>query len=238
MGKKKKVTEKKKPADSPKAFTPGAEDLRDAPQRAKKILAVLRKTYPQAKCALDHDDPLELLIATILSAQCTDERVNIVTKDLFRKYRQAEDYAKVPAAELEADIRSTGFYRNKAKNIQAACRAMVERHGGMVPATMEELVALAGVGRKTANVILGNAYGVPGIVTDTHVIRLSRLMGLSPQSDPVKLEQDLMKLIPQKDWTFFSHLMIFHGRSICIARQPDCEHCPVREYCSFGRTTR
>ena len=238
MDKKKKVTEKKMPADSPKAFTPGAEDLQDAPQRAKKILAVLRKTYPQAKCALDHDDPLELLIATILSAQCTDERVNIVTKDLFRKYRQAEDYAKVPAAELEADIRSTGFYHNKAKNIQAACRAMVDRHGGKVPATMQELVALAGVGRKTANVILGNAYGVPGIVTDTHVIRLSRLMGLSPQSDPVKLEQDLMKLIPQKDWTFFSHLMIFHGRSICIARKPDCEHCPVREYCSFGRIGR
>jgi len=238
VDKKKKVTEKKMPADSPKAFTPAAEDLQDAPQRVKKILAVLRKTYPQAKCALDHDDPLELLIATILSAQCTDERVNIVTKDLFRKYRQAEDYAKVPAAELEADIRSTGFYHNKAKNIQAACRAMVDRHGGKVPATMQELVALAGVGRKTANVILGNAYGVPGIVTDTHVIRLSRLMGLSPQSDPVKLEQDLMKLIPQKDWTFFSHLMIFHGRSICIARKPDCEHCPVREYCSFGRIGR
>ncbi len=239
MGKEKKVTGKKeKKGDSPKAFTPGAEDLQDAPQRAKKILAVLRKTYPQAKCALDHSDPLELLIATILSAQCTDERVNIVTKDLFQKYRQAEDYAKAPAAELEADIRSTGFYRNKAKNIQAACRVMVDRHGGMVPATMEELVALAGVGRKTANVILGNAYGIPGIVTDTHVIRLSRLMGLSPESDPVKLEQDLMKLIPQKDWTFFSHLMIFHGRSICIARKPDCGHCPVREYCCFGRTSR
>lgn len=238
MGKKKTVTDKKKPADSPKAFEPGAEDLQDAPQRAKKILAVLRKTYPQAKCALEHRNPLELLIATILSAQCTDERVNIVTKDLFRKYRQPEDYAKAPPAELEADIRSTGFYRNKAKNIQAACRAMVERHGGKVPATMEELVALAGVGRKTANVILGNAYGIPGVVTDTHVIRLSRLMGLSPQSDPVKLEQDLMKLIPQKDWTFFSHLMIFHGRSICIARKPDCEHCPVREYCCYGRISR
>jgi endonuclease-3 len=238
LGKEKKVTGKKsKGVGSPKEFKPTGRDLQDAPERAKKILAGLRKLYPEASCALVHSDPLELLISTILSAQCTDERVNIVTKDLFRKYRRAEDYANVATAELEEDIKSTGFYRNKAKNIQAACAAIVERHGGQVPDTMEELVALAGVGRKTANVILGNAYGVPGVVTDTHVIRLSRLMGLSEQTDPVKLEQDLMKLIPKKDWTFFSHLMIWHGRNVCVARKPDCEHCTVRDYCCYGQAT-
>ncbi len=213
-----------------------AKDLADAPQRAKKILTILRKTHPDAKIALDFTNPLELLIATVLSAQCTDVRVNIVTKDLFKKYRSAADYVKVEPKELEEDIRTTGFFRNKTKNIQAACKDIVEKFGGKIPDTMDELTSLAGVGRKTANVILGNAYSVPGITTDTHVIRLSRLMGLSKHTDPVKLEQDLMKLIPKKDWTMFSHYMIFHGRRICNARKPDCMNCPVRPHCAYGRT--
>lgn len=226
---------KKKTVKSPKAFKPMARDLSDAPERAQKILAILRKTHPDAKIALDFTNPLELLIATVLSAQCTDVRVNIVTKDLFKKYRKAADYVKVEPAELEADIRTTGFFRNKTKNIQAACKDIVEKFDGKIPTTMEELTLLAGVGRKTANVILGNAFGVPGITTDTHVIRLSRLMGLSKNTDPVKLEQDLMELIPRKDWTMFSHYMIFHGRRICSARKPDCANCPVRPHCTYGR---
>jgi len=221
--------------DSPKDFKPTAADLQTEPTRAKKILAILRKTHPDAKCALNHKNALELLIATILSAQCTDERVNIVTKSLFKKYRKADDYADAPAAQLEADIKSTGFFRNKTKNIKAACRDIVEKFDSRVPDTMDTLLSLAGVGRKTANVILGNTYDTPGLVTDTHVIRLSRLMSLSSNTDPVKLEFDLMKLIPKKDWTFFSHLMTFHGRRICIARKPDCETCPVRTYCCYGR---
>jgi endonuclease-3 len=220
-----------------KSFKPGKTELETAPQRAKKILQEFYKAYPDAKCVLRHKNALELLVATILSAQCTDVRVNIVTKDLFKKYRKAADYAQKEQAELEQDIRTTGFYRNKAKNIQSACRDIAAQHKGKVPDNMEELVALAGVGRKTANVILGNAYGVPGITTDTHVIRLSRLMGLSKNSDPVKLEYDLMELIPKKDWTQFSHMMIWHGRQICNARKPDCEICPVRKFCCYGQTT-
>lgn len=215
-------------------FAPTTADLASAPGRAKKILAVLKKTYREARCALDFGNPLELLVATVLSAQCTDVRVNLVTKALFKRYRKAADYANAEREELEEAIRSTGFFRNKAKSIGAACRDMVDKHGGQVPGTMEELVALAGVGRKTANVVLGNAFGVPGVVTDTHVIRLSRLMGLSGRSDPVKLEQDLMGLIPKKDWTFFSHLMIYHGRAICVARRPKCDECPVRQHCCYG----
>lgn len=218
----------------PKNFHPGAPALADAPARLKKILPMLKKTYPEARCALEHRDALELLVATILSAQCTDERVNIITKTLFKKYRTAADYARADLAELEQDIKSTGFFRNKAKNIQAACQAIVEKHAGKVPATMEELTALAGVGRKTANVILGNAYGVPGVVTDTHVIRLSRLIGLSAHSDPVKLEFDLMALVPKKDWTLLGHLLIFHGRKVCVARKPDCALCPIVGMCCFG----
>jgi len=231
----KKSAANTKKVKSPKEFKPTAKDLADAPQRAKRILAILRKTHPDAKIALEFTNPLELLIATVLSAQCTDVRVNIVTKDLFTKYRKATDYVKVKPAELEEDIRTTGFFRNKTKNIQAACRDIVEKFGGKIPETMEELTSLAGVGRKTANVILGNAYGVPGITTDTHVIRLSRLMGLSKNTDPVKLEFDLMELIPKKDWTMFSHYMIFHGRRICNARKPDCVNCPVRPHCAYGR---
>ena len=219
----------------PKEFNPSVRDLADAPRRAGKILAILKKTYPDARCALEHRNALELLVATMLSAQCTDERVNLVTKSLFKKYRKAADYAAADPDELQAAIRSTGFFRNKAKNIQAACRDIVAKHKGKVPDTLEDLVALAGVGRKTANVVLGNAYGIAGIVTDTHVIRLSRLMGLSGHTDPVKLEFDLMNLFPKKDWTLAGHLLIFHGRRCCNARKPDCEHCPVVSHCCYGR---
>ena len=177
---------------------------------------------------------MELLIATILAAQCTDVRVNLVTKDLFKKYRKAQDWLRVPQEELENDIRSTGFYRNKAKNIQKTCTAVIERFNGQVPQTMEDLLTLNGVGRKTANVILGNCFGVQGIVCDTHMIRLSRRLGLSQNSDPVKLEFDLMAIVPQKKyggWTMFSHCMVFHGRAVCNARKPDCPNCVIAEYC-------
>jgi endonuclease III len=233
-GKPHPARQKRENGMQPKEFEPGKSDLITAGERAKKIYSILKKEYPEAKCALEHADPLELMIATILAAQCTDERVNIVTKTLFKKYRRAGDYLKVPQSELESEIRSTGFFRNKAKNIQGACRDIVGKFGGEVPRTMEELTSLPGVGRKTANVLLGNVFGTPGIITDTHMIRLSRLMGLSRESEPVKLEFDLMKLLPRKDWTLFSHVIVFHGRRVCIARKPDCEHCKVRAYCSYG----
>lgn len=209
-------------------------DKAQAKKRVEKIIPILKKRYPDAKIALVHADPVQLLVATILSAQCTDVRVNIVTKDLFKKYKDVHAFANCKLAELEADIRSTGFYRNKAKNIKAACAAIVEEYGGEVPNTMKELVKLAGVGRKTANVLLGNAFDTPGITCDTHVIRLSRRLGLSENGDPVKLEHDLMAIVPKKKWggwTMFSHLMIFHGRNICKARKPDCDNCPVAGYC-------
>ena len=200
--------------------------------RLKKIIAGLDRTYPEARCELDHVDPLQLLVATILSAQCTDKRVNLVTKDLFRKYRTAADYAKAPLAELEQAVKSTGFFRNKAKNIQAGCRKLVERHGGRVPNTMEELTQLDGVGRKTANVVLGNAFGInAGVVVDTHVARLSQRLGLTKQKTPEKIEQDLMGLVPQRQWALFSHWLIWHGRRRCVARKPDCGHCEVRGLC-------
>ena len=205
--------------------------------RVKKIIAGLRKTYPEAHCELDHRNPLELLIATILSAQCTDKRVNQVTADLFQKYRSAADYANADLSELEQDIKTTGFYRNKARNIQACGRKLVERHGGEVPRTMEELTRLDGVGRKTANVVLGNAFNVnEGIVVDTHVARLSQRLGLTPQKDPEKIEQELMKLVPRQQWTIFSHWLIWHGRRRCTARNPDCPNCEIRKICpSAGR---
>ena len=200
--------------------------------RVAAILPILKRTYPDAKCSLDHRTPLELIVATILSAQSTDERVNIVTKDLFKKYRTAADYAKAPQEELERDIRSTGFYRNKAKSLRAMAFALVERHGGKVPQTMGELTALAGVGRKTANVVLGNAFCQNvGVVVDTHVTRLAWRLGLTRQKDAGKIEQDLMPIVPQADWTLFSHLLIFHGRSICQARNPRCRECPIRQHC-------
>jgi endonuclease-3 len=202
-----------------------------AAERIKKIWLILRATYPDATVALHFSNPLELLIATILSAQCTDVRVNIVTKDLFKKYRSAEDWAKADLTEIETGIRSTGFFRNKAVNIKGTCTKIVEDHGGRVPQTIEELTALPGVGRKTANVVLGNAFGIPGIVCDTHVIRLSRRLELSENSDPVKLERDLAEIVPKDRWTLFSHLLVFHGRAICKARKPGCPVCPIAAHC-------
>lgn len=205
-----------------------------AAQRVQKIFPKLKKTYPDAKVALNHRDPVQLLIATILSAQCTDVRVNIVTKNLFKKYKSPADWAKADIRQLENDIRSTGFYRNKARNIKKSCRIILDKFDGKVPRTMEELLTLAGVGRKTANVLLGNAFDTPGITCDTHVIRLSRRLGLSGNKDPVKLEFDLMEIVPRKKWggwTMFSHLLIFHGRNICKARKPDCPNCPIKKNC-------
>jgi endonuclease-3 len=200
--------------------------------RAGKIIAGLQKAYPEAHCELNFSSPLELLVATILSAQCTDKRVNIVTAELFQKYRSAAEYATAPLSDLEEAIKTTGFFRNKAKNIQACCRALVEKHDGEVPRTMEELHALDGVGRKTANVVLGNAFGINvGVVVDTHVTRLANRLGLTKHTDAVKIEQDLMKLVPQKDWTLFSHWLIWHGRRRCAARKPDCAHCEIAALC-------
>ena len=200
--------------------------------RVKKIIATLQKTYPDAHCELNHSNSLELLVATILSAQCTDKRVNVVTAALFKKYRSAADYAKANPAELEQDIKTTGFFRNKAKNIQACCRKLVERHGGQVPRSMEELTRLDGVGRKTANVVLGNAFGIQeGIVVDTHVARLSHRLGLNRQKDPEKVEQELVKLVPRELWTLFSHWLIWHGRRRCYARSPDCPNCEIKKLC-------
>ena len=206
-------------------------DKDDAAQRVKKIWTILKKTYPGAKIALNFKDPLELLISTILSAQCTDVRVNMVTKNLFKKYKSAADWAGADLKQIEAGIRSTGFYRNKAVNIKGACTKVVEQYGGKVPGTMEELLTLPGVGRKTANCVLGDAFGIPGITCDTHVIRLSRRLGLSENSDPVKLEFDLAEIIPKKNWTAFSHLVITHGRNICKARKPNCPECPIAKHC-------
>jgi endonuclease-3 len=210
--------------------------VRQRRERVAVILPILRKLYPKAKCSLNYKNPLELLVATILSAQCTDERVNRVTVQLFKKYRSAGDYAEVAQEELEKDIQSTGFFRNKAKSIRAMAQALVQRHGGKVPSTMEELTKLAGVGRKTANVVLGNAFGLDeGIVVDTHVARISQRLGLTKQTDPVKIEQDLMQLVPVEHWTLWPHLLIHHGRSLCMARNPQCERCPLLTYCPAGK---
>jgi len=210
---------------------------RERLDRIGKILPILKAAYPQAKCSLRHSNPLQLLVATILSAQCTDDRVNIVTSDLFKKYKSAADYANVPQEELERDIQSTGFYRNKAKAIRSMAQSLLEKHQGKVPQTMEELVDLHGVGRKTANVVLGNAFGKNiGVVVDTHVTRVSNRLDLTDhESDAVKIEQDLIQIIPQEDWTLFSHLLIHHGRQICQARKPKCEICPLLPYCPAGR---
>ena len=200
--------------------------------RTQLIIAGLRAAYPDAHCELNFSNPLELLIATILSAQCTDKRVNIVTADLFKKYRSAADFAKADLADLEQAIKTAGFYRNKAKNIKACCQALVKKHGGKVPQTMAELIELGGVGRKTANVVLGNAFDINvGVVVDTHVGRLSIRLGLTNETDPVKVEQSLMKLVPQSEWALFSHLLIWHGRRRCYARSPDCPNCEVRTLC-------
>lgn len=200
--------------------------------RTRQIIAGLQQTYPDAHCELNFSNPLELLIATILSAQCTDKRVNLVTPALFKKYRTAADYATAPLSELKALIQTTGFFRNKAKNIQACCRMLVEQHGGAVPRTMEELHALRGVGRKTANVVLGNAYQInAGIVVDTHVARVAQRLGLTRQTDAEKIERELIPLVPPAQWTLFSHWLIWHGRRRCSARKPDCAHCEIAALC-------
>ena len=200
--------------------------------RARQIIAALQRTYPDAHCELNFSNPLELLVATILSAQCTDKRVNIVTAELFKKYKRAADYANAPLADLEEAVKTTGFFRNKAKNIQACCRALVEKHGGEVPRSMGELHALDGVGRKTANVVLGNAFNINvGVVVDTHVTRLANRLGLTKQTDAVKIEQELVKLVPQEQWTLFSHWLIWHGRRRCDARKPDCANCQIAKLC-------
>ncbi|MSU41833.1 MAG: endonuclease III [Pedosphaera sp.] len=204
--------------------------------RCANIIAGLQRAYPDAHCELGHANPLELLVATILSAQCTDKQVNIVTTDLFKKYRTAADYAAAPADEFANDIRRIGLYRNKAKNIQATCRLLIEQHGGAVPRTMEELVALPGVGRKTANVVLGNAYGINvGIVVDTHVGRLSARLGLTRHTAPEKIEQALIQLVPREHWANFSHWLIWHGRRRCAARKPDCARCEIRTHCPSAK---
>jgi endonuclease-3 len=199
--------------------------------RAGRIVRKLAQLYPDAHCALHYDNPLQLLVATILSAQCTDERVNRITPALFARYPDAKAFATADQAELERMIQSTGFFRSKTKNLIACCRQLVERYGGAVPRTMEELVPLPGIGRKTANVLLGNLFDVPGIPVDTHVRRLSRRMGLSEHKDPVKIEHDLMALIPRKEWTLFGHRMIFHGRQVCHARKPRCDQCQLAPLC-------
>jgi len=199
--------------------------------RVDQITKTLNRLYPKPKTALHHKNALQLLISTILSAQCTDARVNQVTPALFKKYSTAKDFAEANLTELEAMIRTTGFFRNKALSIQGACRSLLEKFGGKVPATLEELTQLRGVGRKTANVVLGECFGVPGVVVDTHVKRLSYRLGLTKNADPEKIEHDLMKVIPQKDWTNFSHELILHGRAICGARRPLCEKCALNAVC-------
>ena len=205
-------------------------------ERTARIISGLKRAYPTAHCELNFSNPFQLLIATILSAQCTDKQVNLVSADLFQKYQSADRYASVPLAELENDIRRIGLFRNKAKNIQACCRSLVENHAGEVPQTMEHLTALAGVGRKTANVVLGNAFNINvGVVVDTHVARLSERLDLAREKTPEKIEQALQKLVPQDGWALFSHLLIWHGRRRCFARNPDCGTCEVNQLCPAGR---
>ncbi|HEY0427196.1 MAG TPA: endonuclease III [Pyrinomonadaceae bacterium] len=206
--------------------------ISDKKAHAAEIIKRLKKEYPDAHCALNHTNAFELLVATILSAQCTDERVNIVTANLFRKYRAPKDYLDVLQEELERDIHSTGFFRNKAKNIQGACQKIIELYDGEIPSTMEELLILNGVARKTANVVLGNAFGIAsGVVVDTHVGRLSQRLGLTENENPEKIEQDLSALVPQKDWIMFPHWLISHGRKICQARKPKCSQCVLNDIC-------
>jgi endonuclease-3 len=216
-------------------ITPGRarrESKRARKARTEEILARLKAEYPESRCALDFRNPLELLVATILSAQCTDKRVNMVTPELFRRCPTAADYARIPSAELEELIRSTGFYRNKARSLRGMGQALVDEHDGEVPSEMEALLRLPGVARKTANVVLGNAFGIDeGVVVDTHVNRLSNRLALTTEKNPVKIERDLMTLVPRSDWTLWSHLLIDHGRAVCKARRPDCEGCVLLDRC-------
>ena len=207
------------------------EDLK---KRVKEIIKILSKEIPDSRIALRFSNPLELLIATILSAQCTDVKVNQVTVDLFKKYHSVKDYAESNLVKLEEEIRPTGFYRNKAKSIQKCCQELVKRFGGEIPKTLQELVTLPGVGRKTANVILGNIFDIPGIVVDTHVQRVSQRIGLTKNDDPVKIEFDLMEIVPKEEWTHFSNLLVWHGRKTCVARKPLCGTCSIRKWCDYG----
>jgi endonuclease-3 len=213
------------------------ESIKAKTKRTAAIISELKSAYPDAKCELDYSSPLELLVATILSAQCTDKQVNIVTSYLFKKYRCAADYIEVDIEELQDDIKRIGLFRNKSKSIQKCCHALIEKHGGNVPADMKSLVALAGVGRKTANVVLGNAFNInEGVVVDTHVARLSNRLGLTLEKSPEKIEVNLQKLVPRNDWTMFSHWLIWHGRRRCSARKPDCSICEISMLCPSGKS--
>jgi len=209
----------------------------DNKQRAVEIIKVFDKIYDDAECTLKYTDPLQLLIATQLAAQCTDERVNIVTETLFKKYKNVHDFANADVAELEQDIRPTGFFRNKARNIINCCKMIINDFGGEVPNTMEDLLKLPGVGRKTANLVLGDIFGIPGIVVDTHAKRLSQRMGFTKNEDPEKIEYDLMEIVPKENWSKFCHQLVYHGRAICNARKPKCDECPIRQYCDYGRNS-
>lgn len=210
--------------------------MKSAKERVGPVIRKLKKQYPEAKCSLNHSDPLQLLVSTILSAQCTDERVNLVTATLFKKYRTAADFANADPSVFEGEIKSTGFYRNKTRSIISMAQSLVAHHRGKVPKTMNELVKLPGVGRKTANVVLGNAFGIDeGIVVDTHVKRISNRLGFTKHKDPDKIEMDLVKLVPKKDWTLWPHLLIHHGRAICQARTAKCEICPINQLCPSSR---
>ena len=230
MPKKKKAVAKAKSRPSGKKPPTASQD--DRKQQAKKVLRRLAADYPNAECALNYDSPFQLLVATILSAQCTDERVNIVTAELFAKHPEPADLAKLPLSKLEKLIQSTGFFRNKAKNIKACAQAIETEHGGRVPENLDALVNLPGVGRKTANVVLGTAFGIPtGVVVDTHVGRLSMRLGLTAEKDAVKAERDLMEILPKKSWIDFSHRMIHHGRQVCNARRAKCDECSMKKFC-------
>jgi endonuclease-3 len=202
-------------------------------EKANWVIQILEREYPDAKITLNFSNPLELVIATILAAQCTDERVNHVTKDLFKKYRDVRDYVNAPLEELEEDIRPTGYYRNKARSIKRCCEELISRFQGNVPDKMEDLISIPGIGRKTANMVLGSAFGKPGIVVDTHVQRVSKRLGLTDQIDPVKIEFDLMTIVPERQWVSFSHQLIAHGRMKCKAKNPRCNECPLSPHCDY-----
>jgi endonuclease-3 len=210
----------------------------DKKEKVKGIIIVFDEIYPDAECSLSYKDPLQLLIATQLAAQCTDARVNIVTQTLFVKYKDVHDFANADLNELEQDIKSTGFYRNKAFNIKNCCKMIIEQFGGKVPGNMDDLLKLPGVGRKTANLVLGDIFGIPGIVIDTHAKRLSQRIGLTDKEDPVKIEFDLMKIVPKNSWSKMCHQLVYHGRAVCTARKPKCSECKIREYCDFGNTIK
>lgn len=204
-------------------------------ERVTEIIKVFDEQYADATCSLEYQDPLQLLISTQLAAQCTDARVNIVTKDLFRKYRNVQDFANADLEELEQDIKSTGFYHNKAKNIINTCKMLIRDFGGQVPSNMEDLLKLPGVGRKTANLVLGDCFGVPGVVVDTHAKRLSNRIGLTTHEDPEKIEYDLMKVVPREHWGSFCHQLVYHGRAVCNARKPACHRCGIIRWCDYGQ---